>query len=118
MKEEAADPTLGLAGLRRAAAIGRTNGTGVGSPVVPASPTLPVIRLCGTGQEALVDQQRAVGLALHKALEAMAAAYPNGRDYADPVAFRRAVAEHDARMARVRASYLETQAICQAIADL
>lgn len=66
---------------------------------------LPTVHINGTSREALSAQFAEVLKALQRALEAMADAAPNARDYypQGESAFRLARAEHESRIACVRA---------------
>lgn len=62
--------------------------------------TLPTIHLNGTSLQALMDANDKAYRALGEAMEALAQAAPNGRDYypQGPDALRAAISEHETRM--------------------
>ena len=75
-------------------------------PVVAKSPAvkLPTIHLNGSGKRALLDQACAAGDALRAALQALAEATPDGRDYYPQGnhAAAAARADHEARHRKVQ----------------
>jgi len=69
------------------------------------NPTLaiPTVHLNGTSGEVLLEQLRGARRALDAALEALAAAYPNARDYyVQPGGFSPAQQQHETRIAKLR----------------
>jgi hypothetical protein len=77
----------------------------------------PTIHLNGSSKQHLLDAYCAAGDTLLQAMDALVAAAPNARDYypQGPTAFVEAVAEHDARIMKVRAVYAEIAALIDAI---
>ena len=59
----------------------------------------PIVHINGTGREDLVEQRKAVYVALQNAAEALRQMAPHGRDYypAGPEALAKAVAQHRRR---------------------
>jgi hypothetical protein len=80
---------------------------------------VPTIHRNGTGREALLEQQTNAGAAIRKALEALAQAAPNGRDFypQGDGAYSKASAEHAARMEKLRSVLTEVGDLAEAIAD-
>jgi len=80
---------------------------------------VPTIHTNGSSRDALLDQVCEAGNALREALRKIVNAAPNARDYypQGDEAFRKAVAEHDARVTRVRAVLDEYVQLSEAIAD-
>lgn len=78
-----------------------------------ATLTLPTIHLNGSSVDSLIEQIETAGHALMAAHGALVLAAPNARDYyvQGPDAFDKAVQEHEARLAKVKAVYKETSAI-------
>jgi hypothetical protein len=69
----------------------------------PARPQAPLIHLNGSGRQRLIEQLTDVHEAATALLEALSRATPHGRDYypLGDAAFRRAQAEHRARVQQV-----------------
>ena len=66
--------------------------------------TTPTIHLNGTSPERLAEQYSEARVAVLRAIEALHAASPHGRDYyPTPGAYQRAAAEHAARCAALNA---------------
>lgn len=65
---------------------------------------IPTVHLNGSGADSLLKQFRAVGEAVHSAIEALTAAAPHGRDYyvQGGDAFAEAQAEHLERLAALQ----------------
>lgn len=66
---------------------------------------IPAIHINGTGRLALAEQYAQAALAIDDAIKALIEAAPHARDYyiqQDPDAFRKAVAEQESRVARLR----------------
>lgn len=81
---------------------------------------VPTVHGNGTSGEALYDQVIEAGQAAYVLLKALEAAAPNGRDYyvsADPKAFERAKAQHEARAVKVRIVLAEMMEIAEGIAN-
>lgn len=75
----------------------------------------PTIHSNGTSRDALLDAYCVAGGALTQALEALADAGPNGRDYypQGSDAIRRATAEHEARLKKLREVRDELRALAE-----
>lgn len=80
---------------------------------------VPTIHMNGTSRQHLLDEVCAAGSALMNAMEALAKAAPNGRDYypQGPEAIKQAGIEHRERIAKVKEVYDEVQRLAEAIAD-
>lgn len=80
---------------------------------------LPAVNLNGTSGKGLFDLNLAVVDHLRSAIDALAAACPNGRDYqtADDGAYPKAIEEHHDRMKRLEGVYAEMQALVESLAD-
>jgi hypothetical protein len=73
--------------------------------------TVPVVHLNGTARGALVEERSLAAGALRNALNQLAAASPNARDYYPvPGAFERACRQHDGRIALVKRVLDEVEA--------
>jgi hypothetical protein len=87
----------------------------LGTPPAPLTPgedlQLPGLNVIGSGQSHLEAQLRDAGIAVSEALNAVARCAPNARDYAPQGAFPCAVAQHEARLARLRAVYGQLAAL-------
>lgn len=81
---------------------------------------LPTIHNNGTSKRALIEANCEASSALRLALEALAAACPNARDYypQGPGAFNLAMREHEARIGKLRDVYKELEALTIAIDDI
>jgi hypothetical protein len=81
---------------------------------------IPTIHLSGTSADELFRQVAEAGGALRRALDAMTAAEPHGRDYypQGPAALPAALREHRNRIELVRAILAEYQQLAEAIADV
>jgi len=79
----------------------------------------PAVHLNGTGRERLLSDAIAAGEAVMAAIERLAAAAPNARDYylLGPSAFQTAAAEHEGRMERLRSVHRELAELAETIAD-
>jgi hypothetical protein len=79
----------------------------------------PTIHMNGTGRQRLLSDAIAAGDAVLAAIERLAAAAPNARDYypLGPTAYRTAAAEHDGRVERLRSVYRELAELAEAIAN-
>lgn len=79
--------------------------------------TVPTIHLNGTSAASLLNDVQEAHLAVHSALEALAHAAPNARDYyvQGPHAYTMATLEHDARMAKLREVRDELEKIAEHI---
>ncbi len=66
---------------------------------------IPACHINGTSKRELVKQLGGARIAIDKAINALAAASPHGRDYyvQDDGAFRTAVKQHQDRLSRLRA---------------
>lgn len=75
--------------------------------------TYPTVHLNGSSKDDLVRQQRTARRALQTALDTLQQASPHGRDYyvQGPDALRKAMAAHEARIAKVQAVIKELSAI-------
>lgn len=80
---------------------------------------VPTVHLNGTSKDALVSGFAAVIGDLNSALESMAAAAPNARDYyvQNPAAFQRATREHTERMEKLREVRADLRAIWEAVVE-
>lgn len=79
-----------------------------------ATPILPIVHRNGTSRDALIAERAEAGRAVRAALIALGEMAPNARDYyPEPGLFERARAQHDARVAALRAVYdgIEAEAI-------
>lgn len=74
---------------------------------------LPMVHLNGTSRKELYSQYRAAHDAVYKAIDAVLAAAPNGRDYypIGPDAINKASAEHRARVVAMEAVKAELEAL-------
>ena len=79
----------------------------------------PMVHLNGTGRESLVEQYCDAGAAISKAIRALEAAYPNGRDYytLGSEALKRATGEHNERIAALVRVREEMEALAEYVAD-
>lgn len=77
--------------------------------------TFPTVHLNGTSAQDLLEGYERAHEALREAMEALAQAAPNGRDYyvQQPGAFESAIAEHQSRMTRLRDVSLELEALAE-----
>ena len=79
---------------------------------------MPTVHLNGTSQNDLLEGWLKISHALGDALKAMYNEGPNGRDYYQvPGAFTQAVAEHGARVEKIKAVKAEIDAIVEHVAD-
>ena len=78
---------------------------------------LPTIHMNGTSKEALVEQLCEAGSAVNTAIRALALATPNARDYypQGPDTFKRALAQHVARMEALSGVVSELQTLVERI---
>jgi len=78
---------------------------------------VPTVHLNGTSREALLEQVNTAYAAVWEALTALSAAWPNGRDYypQGDAAYSEAVAEWDARAAKLRSVRDELRLLAEAI---
>lgn len=78
---------------------------------------IPTIHLNGTSREQLQKEILDAARAVNKAISALEAAAPNGRDYyvQSPEAFRLAQTQHRDRLDRLQSVYDELFAISEAI---
>jgi len=81
------------------------------------NPTMPRVHLNGTSKDELLRQQLAAISALRVAVEGLAQAAPNARDYyvIGPTAFEAARKQHETRMHRLADNIRELTAIAEAI---
>lgn len=79
----------------------------------------PTIHSNGTSRDELLRQMCDATDALHRAIEVLASAGPNGRDYypQGPDAIKRATAEHQDRLSRLQSVQAELQELAVVIAD-
>ena len=77
---------------------------------------LPIINICGTDQQSLLDQYVLALHALREAIEALNAASPNGRDYQHGGSINAALQEHAVRIVKVRQVLAEIETIAEHIA--
>ena len=79
----------------------------------------PTVHMNGTSRAALGRQYEEASEGLRKALDAMVPMSPNGRDYypQGPGAIDVAVAQHEARIARVREALVEVDALWEHLAN-
>lgn len=77
----------------------------------------PMVHLNGTSQQALLDAYRDAARAVSRAIDALAATAPNGRDYypLGDGALREALEEHRARLLKLTAVENELVAIHRAV---
>ena len=74
--------------------------------------TTPTIHLNGTRPERLAEQYSEARLAVLRAIKALDAASPHGRDYyLTPGAYQRAAAEHAARRVALNAVYWDLSSL-------
>ena len=74
--------------------------------------TTPTIHINGTSPERLAEQYSEARVAVLRAIEALHAASPHGRDYyVVPGAYQRAAAEHAARVTALEAVARELSAL-------
>lgn len=78
-------------------------------------PTIPIIMSRGSGKKTLMAGYVGQIAALQDVIVAMRSAAPHGRDYRDADTWRMAIAEHDARIARINAIIAELTEIAEAI---
>jgi hypothetical protein len=80
---------------------------------------IPTVHLNGTSKQALLDQLGDAIDAVHEAGRKLAAACPNGRDYytQGSGATLLAVAQHEARMAKLKDVATELETIMGGVAD-
>lgn len=80
---------------------------------------LPTVNMNGTSGKALFEMNLAAVEKLRDAIDALAKACPNGRDYqtVGPEAMRRAVAEHGQRIERLQYVMAELETITESLAD-
>jgi uncharacterized Zn finger protein len=71
----------------------------------------------GTGRQELESQLSNAGAALQAAMEALRAAYPNGRDYYIQDTFKAACTQWDARFEKLQTVYREIFQIYENVAD-
>ena len=83
----------------------------------PLKPLAPMVHNNGTGRQELENQLSTAGAAVRSAMEALRAAYPNGRDYYIQDTFKAACAEWDARLEALQGIYRETFQIYENVAD-
>ena len=77
---------------------------------------LPVVHLNGTSRDELIEQRITFGQALRAALDALAKAAPNGRDYyVEPGRLEAATAQFQRRADTLRALLKETEAEIEAL---
>lgn len=78
----------------------------------------PTIHLNGTSKEALLEQWEEAYNALRIAIEKLAAAAPNGRDYypQGPDAFAKATEEHRERLRKLTTVHAELQELAETVA--
>ncbi len=81
--------------------------------------TFPTVHLNGTSVDALITENMAAYKAVRAAVEALAQAYPNGRDFYPQghSAIVAAMKEHDSRRNRLASVLEELEAICENIVD-
>ena len=81
--------------------------------------TVPTVHLNGTSRDELLRQVQDAGQALWQAIDALAKAAPNARDYYPQgvVAYPAARGEHDRRCQALRKVYHELTQLSEAIAD-
>jgi hypothetical protein len=77
---------------------------------------LPIINICGTDQQSLLDQYMLAIHALREAIEALGAASPNGRDYQQGGSINTALQEHAIRVVKVRQVLAEIETIAEHLA--
>lgn len=79
--------------------------------------TLPVVNLDGTSGQALFDGYLAAHDAIRVAMDAVAETGPHGRDYhlIGPAATCAALAEHRARMVKLREVLVEIETLAKAV---
>ena len=79
----------------------------------------PTVHRNGTSRDALLDGYTAAAAAVRKAIEAVSAAYPNGRDYypQGELALRMATEDHEDRLARLKSVLAELGELAEAVAD-
>lgn len=78
---------------------------------------IPTVHLNGTSKDALVEQLCAAIYSVHEAGRKLAAACPNGRDYytQDGNAIGKALAQHEARMTKLRDVAAELTVIAESL---
>ena len=78
----------------------------------------PTIHRNGTSREALIEAYVNAGECVRAAMEALAHASPNGRDYypQGDGAIKTAMRQHSERLAKLRTVYNDLQEIAEAIA--
>jgi hypothetical protein len=83
------------------------------------APMAPLLHLNGSSAEHLAHANEEAANALFLALDGLAAAAPNARDYypKGEEAYPAALAEHRARVQKVFEAYTEICAICSAVTD-
>ena len=79
----------------------------------------PMVHSNGTSRDALVEQYCDAGAAISKAIRALEAAYPNGRDYypLGSEALKRATDEHNERIKALVRVREELEALAEYVAD-
>lgn len=79
--------------------------------------TVPTVHLNGTSRQALLDGYQAAYEAVREAYATLQGTYPNGRDYypQGPLAIAGAMAEHEARLAKLRTVQEELDQLIQAV---
>lgn len=80
---------------------------------------IPAVHLNGSGRQALVSQNLAARSAVRHAIEALAEAAPNQRDYyvLGDDAWKRARDQHVARLQKLESLYAELGELVQGISD-
>jgi len=73
--------------------------------------------LNGTSRDTLLADLCAATEALRNALDAVRATEPNGRDYADPAAYKAALDAHTTRLARIEVTIGELAREAERVAD-
>jgi hypothetical protein len=83
----------------------------------PLRPYSPMVHNNGTGRQELESQLRNAGAAVQNAMEALRAAYPNGRDYYIQDTLKAACTQWDARFEKLQTVYREIFQIYENVAD-
>jgi hypothetical protein len=80
----------------------------------------PTVHLNGTGAERLLEQYTEAGRAVQEAIDALAGAAPNARDYyvQGPDAFACAAREHAARATALRGVLADLEALALHVAGI
>lgn len=86
-------------------------------PQRQGQPLAPIVHTNGTSGRELADQLSNAGAALQAAMEALRAAYPNGRDYYIQDTHKAACTEWDARFEKLQGVYREIFQIYENVAD-